>query len=224
MNPAAYTMQMATQMKTLVVGPFQVNCYLMWDEETSDGVIIDPGEEAELIFDRVAEAGFEPRAILLTHGHVDHIAAVAAVKEHFDIPLYIGRKDEGMLENPSSNASAYLAEPVTAPKADHLLDDDQMVSFGALSLKVIHTPGHTLGGVCYLHETTGMLFCGDTLFQMSVGRTDLPGGSTAQLLESITNKIMALPDEILCFPGHGPSTTVGAERNGNPFLRGGFFG
>jgi glyoxylase-like metal-dependent hydrolase (beta-lactamase superfamily II) len=187
-------------------------------------VIIDPGDEDELIVERVTKAGFAPEAILLTHGHVDHIAAVAPVKEHYDIPLYIGRGDETMLANPSSNASAYLAEPVIVPDPDFLLINEELISFGSLSFKVLATPGHTPGGVCFLDEAGGILFCGDTLFQMSIGRTDLPGGSTGQLLESINKKILTLPDDIVCYPGHGPRTTVGAERNQNPFLAGSYYG
>ncbi len=210
-------------LKTLVVGPFQVNCYLYFDEASSDTVIIDPGAEDDRIIEQITEANLEPRAILLTHGHGDHIAAVAAVKDKYQIPLYIGRGEEELLANPSANVSALFANPIVAPPADHLLDDEQMLTAGTISLRVLKTPGHSPGGVCYLDETQGFLFCGDTLFYGSVGRTDFPGCSHESLIASINDKILKLPDSVVCYPGHGPETTVGAERTNNPFLRGDYF-
>ncbi len=210
-------------LKTLVVGPFQVNCYLYWDKASSDAVIIDPGAEDDRIIGQITQANLEPKAILLTHGHGDHIAAVAAIKDHFQIPLYIGRGEEELLANPSANVSALFDNPIVAPPADHLLDDEQMVSAGSISLKVLSTPGHSPGGVCFLDETQGFLFCGDTLFYGSVGRTDFPGCSHERLIASINDKILNLPDNVVCYPGHGPETTVGAERVNNPFLRGDYF-
>ena len=214
---------MAKQVETLVVGPFLVNCYLYWDDEVAEGLIIDPGDEDELIHERISQIGFKPRAILLTHGHVDHIAAVGPLKRRYDLPLYIGQGEEGMLLDPSANASAFLAEPVTAPQPDYLVVDEQELVIGKLCFRVLATPGHTAAGVCYLDERNGLLFCGDTLFQGSIGRTDLPGGSYKVLLESIDRKILTLPDSVICYPGHGPHTTVGAERSSNPFLVGGHF-
>ena len=200
-----------------------VNCYLYWNERTSEGVIIDPGDEAELIFDHVEAAKVTPRAILLTHGHVDHISAVAEVKRRYNIPLYVGKGEEGMLSDPAANASAYLSEPIAAPEPDYLVTDEQELVIGSLCFRVLSTPGHTAAGVCYLDERMGWIFCGDTLFQGSIGRTDLPGGSYDRLIESIQKKILRLPDSVICFPGHGPQTTVGAERTTNPFLTGGYF-
>lgn len=210
-------------LKTLVVGPFQVNCYLYWDETSGNGIIIDPGAEPSRIFAAISEAEMVPKAILLTHGHGDHIAAVATVKDRYDIPLYIGRGEEELLANPSANVSALFADPIVAPPADFLLDDEQLIEFGALALRVLKTPGHSPGGVCYLDETYGILFCGDTLFYGSIGRTDFPGCSHETLIRSINEKIMKLPDKIVCYPGHGPDTTVGGERVNNPFLRGDYF-
>ncbi len=210
-------------LKTLVVGPFQVNCYLYHDETTGDGVIIDPGAEDSLIIDEIEKADISPKAILLTHGHGDHIAAVDGVKKHFNIPLYIGRGEEELLANPSANVSALFAQPIVAPPADRLLDDEELITLGSISLKVLKTPGHSPGGVCYLSETDGILFCGDTLFYGSIGRTDFPGCSHQTLIKSINDKILKLPDGIICYPGHGPQTTVGAERNNNPFLTGHYF-
>jgi hydroxyacylglutathione hydrolase len=214
---------MSYRYSTIVVGSFMVNCYLYWDDLTGDGVIIDPGDEGLMIVDAVKKAGFTPLGILLTHGHVDHIGAVAQVKEEFKLPLYVGRGDETMLADPAANASIMLNEPVKITLPEFVLEDEQEVKIGSLTLRVLATPGHTPGGVCYLDESEGLLFCGDTLFQGSIGRTDLPGGSLPQLLESIQEKLMRLPDEIICLPGHGPITTIGAERNGNPFLIGGYY-
>ena len=211
------------ELRTLVVGPFAVNCYLYWDPESKDGIIIDPGLEAERIFAQVEKAGFTPKAILLTHGHGDHIAAVGAVKEHYDIPLYVGNGEEELLANPSANVSALIGEPITAPPADHLLDDEQPLSIGSINFRVLATPGHSPGGVCYLDENEAILFCGDTLFAGSIGRYDFPGCSLEKLMESIDQKIMKLPDDVICYPGHGPHTTVGNERATNPFLSGRYF-
>jgi len=214
---------MPKRMQTIVVGSFMVNAYLYWDDDAAQGVIVDPGDEGETIITAVEKAGFAPRAILLTHGHVDHIGAVKEVKARFDIPLYVGRGEEHLLSDPQANGSAFLAQPITAPPPDELLDDEQELRAGKLRFRVLATPGHSPGGVCYLDEREGILFCGDTLFQGSIGRTDLPGGSTELLLDSIREKILRLPNGIVCLPGHGPQTTVGAERNGNPFLTGGYF-
>jgi len=210
------------ELKTVVVGPFEVNCYLYWDAASKDAVILDPGGDENLILEMVASSGATPRAILLTHGHIDHIAAVGAVKEKLQIPLYVGQADQDLLVNPSDFVSTFYDKPVHSPPADFLVTDEQLLTFGTIALRVLATPGHTPGGVCYLDEREGILFCGDTLFYSSVGRTDLPGGSYDQLLESIRTKILTLPDEIVCLPGHGPETTVGAERNNNPFLTGGY--
>lgn len=206
------------RLQTLVVGPFEVNCYLYWDEVTRDGLIIDPGFDENRIIKAVVAAGMAPKAILLTHGHVDHIAAVEPVKMSFNIPLYVGKGDEFLLRQPSANISALLGTPIVAPEPDAIVTDTQNLRIGSLCLRVIATPGHTPGGVCYFDETQNLLFCGDTLFEGSIGRTDLPGGSLPQLLDSIRSRIMTLPDGVTCYPGHGPATTVGQERMSNPYL------
>lgn len=207
---------------TIVVGPFEVNCYLYWDESTCDAVVIDPGADAARIVAAIEKADLKLRAILLTHGHGDHIAAVKEIKERFDLPLYIGRGEEDLLKNPSANVSALVGYPIVAPQPDHLVEDEELVQLGSINLRVLSTPGHTPAGVCYLDESAGRLFCGDCLFWGSIGRTDFPGGSLERLLESIRTKILTLPDGVICYPGHGPETTVGAERLNNPFLTGGY--
>lgn len=211
------------KLEILTVGIFEVNCYLYWDESSNDGIIIDPGDEEERIINRVGKLGFNPKAILLTHGHGDHIVAVDAVKVKYNIPLYIGNGEEELLKNPTANVSALIGHPIVAPPPDYLVDDEQLLTFGAISLKVLSTPGHSPAGVCYLDENEGLLFTGDTLFWNSIGRTDFPGCSHETLINSINSKILTLPDSIVCLPGHGPKTTVGAERENNPFLTGRFF-
>ncbi len=208
---------------TIVVGPFQVNCYLWWNEESGDGFIIDPGDEAKGIISEIARLDVKPKAILLTHGHGDHIAGVTEIKEHFSIPLVIGKGEEPMLADPTLNLSSSYGQPVTASNPEHLLQDEQVFSVGNLSLKALSTPGHTPAGVCYFEEESGILFSGDTLFFGSIGRTDFPGSSHEQLLSSIQTKILTLPDSVVCYPGHGPQTTVGSERANNPFLQGGLY-
>lgn len=219
----SYFVPMAINIHTLVVGPFAVNCYLVWDQASNDGLIIDPGAEAEQIGRQIDDLEINPKAILLTHGHGDHIAAVAELKRQYDIPLYVGVEDESLLADPGANISAFFDHPIVAPKPDHQLIDEQLLTIAGLDLLVLATPGHTAGGVCFLHQESGQLFCGDTLFASSIGRTDLPGGNHQQLIDSINAKIMTLPDDIVCYPGHGATTTVGTERRSNPFLIGGYY-
>ncbi|MBU8933790.1 MAG: MBL fold metallo-hydrolase [candidate division Zixibacteria bacterium] len=209
------------KLQTLVVGMFEVNCFLYWDEDTGDGVIIDPGDEAQRIIEAVDQAGFTPKAILLTHGHGDHIVALTEVKEKYRIPLYIGDGEQDLLANPSANVTALVGHSIITPPPDHLMNDGDTLAIGSVQLKVLMTPGHTTAGVCFYDEIEARLFTGDTLFFSSVGRTDLPGGSTEQLIDSIKTKILTLPDSVTCHPGHGPETTVGNERAHNPFLTGG---
>ena len=202
----------------VVVSPFETNCYLVAGESDREAVIIDPGDEDELILERIAGLAIIPGAILLTHGHADHIAAVRAIKEKLDIPLYIGKGDDSMLGSASANISAFFGFEITCPPADHILRDGDVFSVGSLRFTVIATPGHSRGGICYFLEK--YLFCGDTLFYGSIGRTDLPGGDYQQLLNSIERNILTLPDDVICYPGHGPATTVGQEKKSNPFLIG----
>lgn len=206
--------------ETVVVGEFEVNCYLCYNLDSNKGVIIDPGATASHIIKEVEKIGFEPTAILLTHGHSDHIGAVAKVKEYFNIPLYAGKGEEELLVNPDANLSTALGKEIKSPPPDKLVDDGEYISEGGFDFQVLATPGHSLGGVCYFDEKSNNLFCGDTLFYGSIGRTDFPGCSFETLMSSIKEKILTLPDSIVCYPGHGPKTTVGAERSNNPFIRG----
>lgn len=212
-----------TQIKTIVVGPFQVNCYLVMRPEPKEAVIVDPGADADRIVQEIERLDMEPKAILLTHGHGDHIAAVSELIKQFDLKLYVGKDDADLLSDPEKNVSAFLGTPITTPEPDHLVEDEQVVRVAGMNFLVLSTPGHTPGGVSYLLQEDGKLLCGDCVFQGSIGRTDLPGGSHEQLLRSIHEKILRLPDSVVLYPGHGPTTTVGAERNSNPFLTGGQF-
>ena len=214
---------MSIKIKTVVVGAYQVNCFLVWDNESSDGIIIDPGEQADLIVSNIDACGFTPKGILLTHGHFDHTAAVETLRAKYNIPLYAGKGEEELLTNASLNGSAMFGAEVSLAMPEHLLEDESPLTIGSLEFRVLATPGHSPGGVCFLHESEGVLFCGDTLFAQSIGRTDLPGGSMQVLMNSIEKKIMSLPDSVVCCPGHGPATTVGAERTSNPFINGSYF-
>jgi glyoxylase-like metal-dependent hydrolase (beta-lactamase superfamily II) len=204
------------QIDVVVVGPLEVNCYLVKGDATGEGIIIDPGADAGLIERRIDNLGLIPRAIFLTHGHGDHIAAVKPLKEKYSIPLYIGKGDEPLLISPSANLSELLGTDIVCPSPDHILVDGDLVEIGGTKFAVLSTPGHTRGGVCFLAGKA--LFCGDTLFWGSIGRTDLPGGDYAQLIASIKKKILSFPDDVVCYPGHGPETTVGFERKNNPYL------
>jgi len=209
------------EIKTLIVSMFETNCYLVYDRAGGDGVIIDPGAEADRIISEITRLGFAPRAVLLTHGHGDHIGAVPEITSRLKLPLYAGKGEESMLASPEENLSAEIGLPVSCPPCERLLTDGEKLVFGSLAFTVLKTPGHSPGGVCYLSDQT--LFCGDTLFCGSIGRTDFPGCSHKQLIASITEKLLALPDDTICYPGHGPTTTIGDERRDNPFLTGGYF-
>lgn len=209
------------KIEIIPVSPFETNCYLVWNEADKSCAVVDPGDEPERIISRIEKSKMLPKAILLTHGHADHIAAVEPIKKEFEIPIYIGRGDEILLNSPSANISALFGFHITCPPADHIVDDSDVLKIGSLEFTVIAVPGHSPGGVCYLTEDK--LFCGDALFAGSIGRTDLPGGDYELLIDSINKGILTLPDNIACYPGHGPATTVGEERKSNPFLTGSRF-
>lgn len=202
--------------KLVVVGPLETNCYLAYCDETLECAVIDPGAEAASIFPVIVEFGLRPVVILNTHGHIDHIGANRDVKDKFHIPLWIHALDGPLLEkNPQLELALFLGAELSPP-ADRLLKDGDAVDLGRCRLEVIHTPGHTPGSVGFFGNN--ILFSGDTLFNGGVGRTDLPGGSTRDLEVSIRERIMTLPSESVVLPGHGPWTTVGEERESNPFL------
>jgi glyoxylase-like metal-dependent hydrolase (beta-lactamase superfamily II) len=199
-----------------VVGPLDTNCYLVYCAETFDCAVIDPGAEAERIFPLILEMELKPSLILNTHGHIDHVGANREIKEKFNIPLWIHKLDNPMLAEVQHSELSFFLGATESPPADRLLQDGDVISIGRTTLRVLHTPGHTPGSVSF--EGDGFLFSGDTLFNGGVGRTDLPGGSTKSLEKSIRERILTLPPETIVLPGHGPWTTVGEEKESNPFL------
>jgi len=205
---------------SLIVGPLQVNCHIVTDGDSPAAAIIDPGGDAELIIEKVEAESLKPESIVLTHGHGDHIGALAAVKDRYpDAPILAHAQDAPALTDPNLNLSIMLGMPMTAPPADRELADGDEFEVGSLRFRVIHTPGHTPGGACFYAETSPpLLLSGDALFAGSVGRSDFPGGSHEQLIESIRTRLLVLPDDTRVLSGHGPETTIGAERRMNPFL------
>jgi hydroxyacylglutathione hydrolase len=199
----------------LEVGPFATNCYIVGDRRGGQGMIVDPGDEADRILAVVKKLGLDIKHIVLTHGHIDHIGALSEVKEATGADVVVHTDDLATLKD--RLLSVILGIPYRTPPAiDRLLKDGDSVVVGGLAFAVIHTPGHTPGGICLLGE--GVVFTGDTLFQYGIGRGDLPGGSYEKLVDSIRSRLMVLDDDVVVYPGHGPETTVGTERRGNPFL------
>jgi glyoxylase-like metal-dependent hydrolase (beta-lactamase superfamily II) len=199
------------------VMPIGTNCYLAYDKDTKEGIVIDPGGSPELIGKAIDQLGIQVKAIIDTHGHWDHIGANRAVKEKTGAPVYIHGADQDYLADPKFNMSSMMGTQTTTDPAEGLLNEGDLIRFGSCSLKVIHTPGHTPGGISlYGHD---VVFCGDTLFYRSIGRTDLPGGNYQQLNDSIRDKLFSLPDDTLVCPGHGIMSRIGDEKNGNPFVR-----
>lgn len=201
----------------LVVGELQMNCYLFGCAETNEAVIIDPGGDAPLINAAVEKRKAKIKMILLTHGHYDHIAGLNEVRARYNCPVLIHVADEEALTNPMVNLSALIGTGVRCEPADQILEDGDKIALGKLQIDVLHTPGHTPGGVCYRWEK--IVFGGDLIFYDSIGRTDLPGGSFEDLERSIIRKIYVLDDETIIHPGHGESTSVGYEKKFNPFVR-----
>ena len=190
----------------------------MYDPDSRDGFVVDPGAEAERILTRVAALGFRPVYVFLTHGHGDHIAALEPVACALRCPVYIHPADAPMLESPAANLSASAGVPVVAPVAHQAYEDGQELPFAGRTIRVLHTPGHSAGGVS-LFLAPDLLFSGDALFHRSIGRTDFPGGSFDVLRAAIEEKILTLGDEVRIHPGHGSPTTVGEERRENRFLQ-----
>ena len=203
--------------RKVIVGPFASNCYIVGSESNKEGVIIDPGDDAEEILKNVKDSGLNIKLIILTHGHIDHTGAVKEVKEATGAEVAIHTDDAKSLQEQLLGRLFGLSYP-PPPPPDWLLKDGDSIDIGDLHFLVVHTPGHSPGGICLLGE--GVVFSGDTLFNYGIGRYDLPGGSGSQLMNSIHTKLMILPDNTIVYPGHGPDTTIGTERRSNPFLGG----
>ncbi len=203
---------------SMELGNLQTNCYIIAEKSSQKAVVIDPADEGERIYQLIEERGWMLEKIVLTHGHFDHIRGLNALKQRNAVEVLIHQADSDMLTNAEKNFSLFLGNPFTTDKADGFLKEGETIKIGSLELGVIHTPGHTPGSVCFLGD--GLAVVGDTLFRSSIGRTDLPGSSTEQLLRSIRQSLLVLSDETRVYPGHGPQTTIGIERRGNPFLVG----
>lgn len=203
------------------LGPIQTNCYIIQDE-LKNCLIVDPGEEGPRIIAEIENAGLAPRAILLTHGHFDHIGAVDDVRAHFEIPVYIHETEKDTLTDPEQNGSTrYPGLPlVRNQEADHLITEEGVLEIGPFTFEVRHTPGHSPGSVSFIFKEDRFAIVGDTLFRESIGRTDLPRGHTDTLLSSIHQKLLTLGEDFTIYPGHGPSTTPEFEMDHNPFLNG----
>lgn len=198
----------------LILGDLDTNCWLVSDGAGGPLVVIDPAGDAEEL---LATVGDRPvAAIVLTHGHFDHLGAASALRERTGAPLLVHEADAASVTDPATTGGEIFGYRMSTAAPERVLRDGDTVEAGELSLRVIHTPGHTPGGICLLAE--GELFAGDTLFAGSVGRTDFPGGDHAALVRSIAERLSALPDDTRVHPGHGPNTTIGRERRANPFF------
>ena len=194
-----------------------VNCYMVGCEETREVAVIDPGGNARAIINMLNENDLKAVYIINTHGHIDHIGANKGVKDATGAQILIHEADAKMLINSASNLSLLMGSGVTSPAADRFIEEGDIIKIGnTVELEVIHTPGHSPGGVCL--KTGDIIFVGDTLFQGSIGRTDFPGGSYKSLIQNIKEKLLCHDDDVVAYPGHGPATTIGFERQHNPFL------
>jgi hydroxyacylglutathione hydrolase len=206
--------------RTFTVGTFFTNCYVLECEEKREAIIIDPGfdkrEEADQIFDFITDIALEPKFIVNTHGHPDHTCGNRLAKEKFGIPILIHSADAAMLGETEKRIAEFFGFENSSPEADSLLESNQAIKFGQVALRVLHTPGHSRGSISLVGER--MVVAGDTLFAGSIGRTDLPGSSEADMQLSL-KKLASLPDNFAVYPGHGRATAIGDEKLNNPFLQ-----
>ncbi len=207
---------LAMLVKGIEVGILAVNCYLVGCEKTREGIVIDPGGSANRILEEIKKMNLQITAIINTHGHYDHIGANNNIKKATGAPILLPKDDLEIYRNPGKWLSIFLK---TQPLPDQFIGEGDLIPCGSLEIKVLKTPGHTPGGVCLLVEAERtIVFTGDTLFNFSIGRVDLAGGSYKALIKSVKEKLLTLPDESIVCPGHGPSSTIGQERQFNPFF------
>lgn len=208
-------------LERIVVGPFQENCYVIGDEQSGTGAVIDPGDEAARIALTVEQTGLDIEQVILTHAHIDHVGAVAPLLEEYACPLLIHAEAEPMLKQAPTQAMMMGLRFGKVPAVDRYVEDDEVVEVGGLRLRALYTPGHAPGHLAFYVEDEGVVLSGDALFAGGIGRVDLPGGSMEVLMRSIEERLLTLPDQTLVYSGHGPETTIGDEKAHNPFLRGG---
>ena len=201
----------------MTLGSGMTNCYFIYREGESSVIFFDPATQGDYIYEKMQEHGFHIEVILLTHGHYDHISGVDALRKASGAKVYAMEAEKVLLEDPYVNISAQMHKPVTV-QADGFFHDGDELEYSGKKCRVIATPGHTVGGCCFYFEEAGILICGDTIFAESIGRTDFPTGNVKKLLASVEEKIFTLPEETRLYPGHGSATTVGHEKQNNPFF------
>ena len=207
------------RVKTLVVGLVSTNCYLVYNEETKRAVIVDPGDGADVISSGLKNLGLRPEAILLTHGHFDHMMAADDLRKEWGVPVYAAEKELVILEDGEKNlVENYYGKPYSLVP-DKTVREGDVLELAGFSFKVFETPGHTIGSCCYYIEKEEVLFAGDTIFHMSYGRTDLPKGSGKSIAYSVNRLLKELPDDVMVYPGHMDPTTIGFEKKYNPLAR-----
>lgn len=205
------------QLKIIVIPPIMENCYILHNENKA--LVFDPGGDFEIIQNFLEDAKLSVEAILLTHGHFDHLMGAAELQNYTKAPLYAHKGDINLINDGSSHAARFGIDPFTSPTVDKFVEDGDEFHFECADIKVIHTPGHSNGGVCYYDKKDGILISGDTLFLESIGRTDLPGGNYPTLEKSIKEKIYVLSPETVVYPGHGGKTSISYEREYNPYVK-----
>lgn len=206
-----------TEVLRYIVGPVCTNCYLLVNHKTGELLVVDPGDQAQLIEKQIEKTGAKPVAILLTHGHFDHAGAAEELADKYQISIYAHEAEKETLEDPGLNLCGMIGEHKVY-HADIFVKDEEVLNLAGFSIRVFFTPGHTVGGCCYYIADEKILFSGDTLFQESVGRTDFPRGSASDLIRAIREKLMPLPDDVTVYTGHDESTLIGYERMHNPYL------
>jgi len=204
----------------LPVGPLQCNCSIFGDEQTREAIVIDPGDNIEDILAILEKHALRVKAIVITHAHIDHIGGAAKLKASTGAPVLMNQDDQELYDHLDVQASWLGMEPPSRTSIDDAARDGDALTLGATEFRVLHTPGHTQGSISLWIPTENKLIAGDTLFRDSIGRTDLPGGNPRQILRSIEDKLLGLQEETIVVPGHGPNTTIGREKERNPFLQG----
>ena len=202
------------------VGPLQCNCSVIGDERTREAMVVDPGDEIERVLEILRHHGLKLKMIVITHGHIDHIGGAGKLHKATGAPVYMNEHDQMQIKMLPLQAAWIGMRPPASVKIDHAIGDAHRLEVGDLSATVMHTPGHTEGSICLYFDSQKKLIAGDTLFAGSIGRTDLPGGNFDKIMRSLNERVLALPDETVVVPGHGPLTSIGDERQSNPFLTG----